>query len=135
MTTHHVGSCLCGQVRFTIEGDFDRFFFCHCQRCRKGTGSAHGANLFSSTAKLTWLAGEDRVTLYKVPDTRHTKCFCATCGAALPRVNPASGLLVVPAGSLDTDVHTPATAHIFVASRANWDHDLERVPAFEQLPG
>ena len=128
----HAGSCLCGQVRFQIEGDFDRFFFCHCQRCRKGTGSAHGANLFSTTAKVTWLAGQDKVTHYRVPDSRHARTFCSSCGGALPR--EGRGILVVPAGCLDTDVHTKPTAHIFIASRANWDNGLDKVPAFDAFP-
>ena len=114
------------------DRDFDCFFFCHCQRCRKGTGTAHGANLFSATAKVTWLAGQDKVTNYRVPDARHSRAFCSTCGGALPREH--TGLLVVPAGCLDTDVHTQPTAHIFVASRANWDRNLEVVPAFDNLP-
>jgi len=128
----HAGSCLCGQVRFEIEGEFDRFFFCHCQRCRKGTGTAHAANLFSATAKLTWLAGQDKVTQYNVPDSRHARTFCSACGGALPRERP--GILVVPAGCLDTDVHTPPTAHIFIASRANWDNGLDSVLAFDGFP-
>ena len=41
----HLGSCLCGEVRFEVTGDFERFFLCHCGRCRKDTGSAHAANL------------------------------------------------------------------------------------------
>jgi hypothetical protein len=128
----HAGSCLCGQVRFEIEGDFDRFFFCHCQRCRKGTGSAHGANLFSTSATLTWLAGQDRITQYNVPDSRHARTFCSACGGAVPRQR--SGMLVVPAGSLDTELYTQPTAHIFTASRANWDKNLESVRAFDELP-
>jgi hypothetical protein len=132
MTTH-AGSCLCGQVKFEIEGDFDRFFFCHCQRCRKGTGSAHAANLFSSTAKVTWLSGQDRIFQYNVPDSRHSRAFCADCGSALPRERP--GMLIVPAGSLETDLHTQPTAHIFAGSRANWDKNLQSVPAFDALPG
>jgi hypothetical protein len=131
--TRHAGSCLCGQVKFEIEGDFDRFFFCHCQRCRKGTGSAHAANLFSPTARITWLSGQDRIIQHNVPDSRHSRAFCAACGSALPRERP--GMLIVPAGSLDTDLHTQPTAHIFVASRANWDKNLEGVPAFDALPG
>ncbi len=128
----HAGSCLCGQVRFEIEGDFDRFFFCHCQRCRKGTGTAHGANLFSASARITWLSGRDKVSEYSVPDSRHARAFCSSCGGALPRERPT--MLVVPAGSLDSEVHTPPTAHIFTASRANWDRNLESVPSFETLP-
>jgi hypothetical protein len=119
-------------VRFEIEGDFDRFFFCHCQRCRKGTGSAHGANLFSTSGRVNWLSGQSKVTQYNVPDSRHARAFCLDCGAAVPREHP--GMLVVPAGSLDTDVHAPPTARIFTASRANWDNHLESVPAFDTLP-
>jgi hypothetical protein len=40
--------------------DFEKFYLCHCERCRKDTGSAHAANLFSSTAKLKWLSGQEK---------------------------------------------------------------------------
>ena len=43
-------------------------------------------------------------------------------------------MLVVPAGSLDTDLHTQPTAHIFTACRANWDRNLDSVRAFDELP-
>ncbi|MCI3132528.1 GFA family protein [Phenylobacterium aquaticum] len=58
-TATTAGSCLCGGIAFEISGPFEAFFLCHCSRCRKDTGSAHAANLFSSTAKLTWLSGQD----------------------------------------------------------------------------
>lgn len=97
----HVGSCLCGEVRFEIVGDFEHFFLCHCGRCRKDTGSAHAANLFSSTAKVRWLSGQDRIKTFNVPSTRHEKSFCSQCGSAVPCVQMNGALLVVPAGSLD----------------------------------
>ena len=78
------GSCLCGSVNFEIDGDFDSFFLCHCSYCRKDTGSAHGANLFSSNAKLKWKSGQDLVKNFKLTGTRHTKSFCSECGSAMP---------------------------------------------------
>lgn len=134
MTTRHYGSCLCGAVRFEVEGSFERFFLCHCSFCRKDTGSAHAANLFSATAKLTWLAGENHVTTYDLPSTRHAKSFCSTCGSALPRQPTAASALVVPAGSLESPVTIRPDAHIFVASRADWDLELETVPMIDRLP-
>ena len=131
----HVGSCLCGEVRFEIIGDFERFFLCHCGRCRKDTGSAHAANLFSSTAKVHWLAGQAKIKIFQVPSTRHEKRFCAECGSALPSVQNSGALLVVPAGSLDTAIETQPDAHIFVVSGANWDRCLEHVPRIDELPG
>lgn len=129
------GSCLCGAVRFQIAGAFEQFFLCHCSRCRKDTGSAHGANLFSTTARLTWLAGEDHVKTYRVPGTPHQKSFCIECGSALPRLQMEGALLVVPAGSLDSPIAIRPQAHICCADRADWDTHLEDVPKRDGLPG
>ena len=134
MSNTHTGSCLCGSVRYEVTGDFDRFFMCHCSRCRKGSGSAHGANLFSSTARLDWLAGADKVKTYQVAGTRHQRSFCIDCGTGLPRQSADGKLLVVPAGSLHSDVPLRPLAHIFVASKANWDEALEQVPRVAAMP-
>jgi hypothetical protein len=107
---------------------------CHCEYCRKDSGSAHTANLFSSTATLKWLSGANNVKQFNLPATRHSKCFCSTCGSALPIKRMNGDLLVVPAGSLDSEVHLRPNAHIFVASRAGWDDSLERIPAVDRFP-
>jgi hypothetical protein len=134
MSSRYSGSCLCGEVRFEIEGEFDRFYLCHCEHCRKGTGSAHAANLFSSSAALKWVSGEAGVRQFNLPGTRHGKCFCHTCGSALPMMQMNGALLVVPAGSLNSDIRIRPNAHIFASSRASWDAELEKVPAFEKFP-
>lgn len=130
----HSGSCLCGAAAFEIEGGFQGFFLCHCSRCRKVTGSAHASNLFSAEGALRWLSGSDKVKTYQLPETRFGKAFCCDCGGALPRARAEGKGLVVPAGCLDTPVELTPKAHIFTASRADWDHDLETVPAFEEGP-
>lgn len=130
----HQGSCLCGEVRFEVVGEFDRFYLCHCGWCRKDTGSAHAANLFSSRAEITWRSGELRISTFQVPATRHMKGFCSICGSAVPTVQLDGALLVVPAGSLDSVIDLRPDAHICVASRAAWDRSLEAVEQFEGLP-
>ena len=129
----HLGSCLCGTVKFKVTGQFDRFYLCHCQHCQKDTGSAHAANLFSQSATIAWLAGEEAISHFTLADTRHSKSFCKHCGSAVPN-SLTAGLLVVPAGCLDTAVSITPTAHIFTASKAGWDNDLATVPAFQKLP-
>jgi hypothetical protein len=121
-------------VSFEVAGPLEHFFLCHCSRCRKDTGSAHAANLFSTAAALRWLSGHDHVSSYRIPATRHEKCFCRACGAALPRVQ-ADGAVVVPAGSLDSPLDMRPEAHICYASRAAWDDRLEDVPKLDGLPG
>lgn len=131
--TNHIGSCLCGTVRFEIKGEFDRLYLCHCHHCQKDTGSAHAANLFSQSAKLVWQSGSNAVTSFTLPDTRHSKSFCKHCGSALPN-DQIAGLLVVPAGCLDTEISILPTAQIFLSSKASWDVELESVAQFEGLP-
>jgi len=134
MSNTYSGSCLCGDVRFEIEGRFERFYLCHCAYCRKGTGSAHGANLFATTAALKWVSGEDKVRSFNLPATRHSRSFCGTCGSALPMLQMNGELLVVPAGSLDDEFPIRPDAHIFVSSKASWDDGLEDIPALARLP-
>lgn len=129
------GSCLCGAVRFRIDGPFESFFLCHCSRCRKDTGSAHAANLFSTTATIAWLSGQERVSTYRLPATRHERSFCADCGSAVPSAQMEGRLLVVPAGSLDTPLHMRPNAHICLSDRAAWDVELEKVAGLPGLPG
>jgi len=130
----YLGSCLCGEVTFEIEGNFDNFYLCHCERCRKDTGSAHAANLFSSTAKLRWLSGQEKAKTFNFRSEGHIKSFCTNCGSALPNIQMDGKLLVVPAGSIDSDIDIKPQGHIYCASKANWDSELEKVPKYEKLP-
>ncbi|TCP43163.1 GFA family protein [Rhodovulum marinum] len=129
------GQCLCGAVTFRITGPFDCFFLCHCARCRKDSGSAHSANLFSSRATITWLSGQENTRTFRLPGSRHVKCFCTACGSALPFAQPDDGGIVVPAGSLDSPVGIRPKAHICMASRADWDDDLAALDKIDGLPG
>ncbi|WP_221801527.1 GFA family protein [Oceanobacter mangrovi] len=138
MTGNLQGSCQCGQIRYQLQGKIAGFYLCHCSRCRKDSGSAHAANLFCPQAVMEWLAGGELAVEYKVPETRHRKCFCPTCGSSLPyRLD--DGTWLVPAGSLDSELVMKPSAHIFMDSKAAWDRDWraddDPIPCFEGFPG
>jgi len=135
MAQTHVGSCLCGDVKFEMEGDFKKFFLCHCSRCRKISGTAHCANLFAPGAKLTWLSGEEKISYFQLEGANFGRNFCSTCSSVLPRHVEAKDIVIVPAGCLDTDVAIAPQAHIFTDSKGNWDDVLNDIPTFEQMPG
>ncbi|MCF6457248.1 GFA family protein [Pseudoalteromonas sp. MMG024] len=130
----HQGSCLCGAVKYAVTGSFNAFYLCHCARCKKGTGTAHGANLFAFNAQIDWLQGQAQVKRYQHLNTRHVKSFCTYCGSPLPTLDPELNGVVVPAGSLDTDVPMSPSAQIFVKSRAAWFNDIAHIPCFNGLP-
>jgi hypothetical protein len=43
-------------------------------------------------------------------------------------------MLVVPAGALSTSVGIAPDAHIFAASKADWDRNLSDIPSLDGLP-
>ena len=130
------GSCLCGAVRYTIHGAAQRFYHCHCRRCRKATGTGHASNLLvTPLASLAWLAGEELLRRYKVPEAeRFHNCFCAHCGSPMPRAVPELDAVVIPAGSLDVEPPLQPQARIFWDSRAPWSCSGDGIPVFPEYP-
>lgn len=128
------GECLCGKIRYRISGDINGFFLCHCTRCQKSSGSAHGSNAFLKNASVLWDSGEQAISQYKVPDSRFIKNFCSQCGSPLPVSVAGEETVCVPAGSLlDYDDFDP-TAHIFVRNKKAWEDKLSSAATFDALP-
>ena len=116
------GSCLCHSIEYEVIGETVRFSHCHCQRCRKATGTAHATNLLlTPVTGIKWLKGEDLLVRYKVPEAeRFYNCFCSKCGSPMPRTISEIDAVLIPAGSLDTEPPVSPQHHIFWDSRANW---------------
>jgi len=116
-----LGSCLCKAVAYEVKAIPKYFYFCHCEQCRKLTGSAHAANILTEPAAVRWSRGEDQVKRYDAPAGRQfTHVFCQECGSGLPFKNVSGNTLFIPAGSLDTDVDLEVTRNIFWAEAPNW---------------
>lgn len=129
----YTGQCLCGTCCYVIVGQPKAMYLCHCSRCRKETGTIHGANVFFDDARLSWEKGADSVTYFKLEKTRKQRAFCKTCGSPLPR-QEGEQQVVLPAGTLDKDTFLEPTAHIFYASRSSWEDKLQDLKRFDALP-
>ena len=129
------GSCLCGEVKYEVCGKAERFYHCHCKRCRKATGTGHASNLFiSPQSSISWLQGEDHLARFKVPEAeRFYNCFCDKCGSPMPRVVPELDGVLIPAGSLDTPPPFDPQARIFWDSREDWSCS-DALPVFAEYP-
>ena len=128
------GSCLCGAVRYTATGEEQRFYHCHCKRCRKASGTGHVSNLFLH-GTLDWASGEDQLISYKLPDAeRFTNRFCRICGSRMPLFFAKTGMVLIPAGSLDEEPGLVPQARIFTSSRAAWSCDGTELPGSNEYP-
>jgi hypothetical protein len=125
------GSCLCGTLRYEIEGPFTIMMNCHCSMCRKHHGAPFATFAGASTKGFRWLGGEDAVQEY--PSSEHGKrSFCRTCGSVAPLF--MTGMVVVPVGTLDSDPGMRVTAHIFVGSKAAWYEITDTLPQHDEYP-
>ena len=130
------GSCLCESVAYEVTGEITMVHNCHCTRCRKARGAAHGTNGFTAMDGVRYIRGEDTLRTYRPPEARFfSQVFCPTCGSGLPRLDPERGIAVIPFGSLDDDPGRGADDHIFVASKAPWYEIVGDLPRFDEAPG
>jgi hypothetical protein len=128
------GECLCGACRYIITGEKpEAMYLCHCSRCRKETGTIHGANVFFNNAQLLWENGQENITDFKLKNTRKQRAFCKICGSPLPWQDGESHL-ILPAGTVDDDAFLEPTAHIFYTSRSSWEDKVMDLKRFDELP-
>ncbi|MCC6528191.1 MAG: GFA family protein [Polyangiaceae bacterium] len=129
------GSCLCGGVSYAVTVPPLRSRTCHCSRCRKAGSAANVSYLVVPLDGLEFLRGPELVRRFKVPGARYFEhAFCATCGSSLPRASRERGIHVVPMGTLDDDPGVRPEAHIFVASKADWDEIADPLPRHDEYP-
>ncbi len=126
------GSCLCGGVRYRLDGRIGPIGQCHCSRCRKVSGTAGNAVCHVAAASLAWLQGEAQIASYEVPDSDGwLSAFCSTCGSPVPHLDPTGKIYFVPAGTLDGDPgHRGMAAHIYVGSKAPWEVITDDAPQY-----
>lgn len=129
------GSCLCGDVAYRISGPPLRMVNCHCENCRRARSAAYASNLFVRAKDFRWIRGEERVVSYRLPGTpSFATAFCRRCGSDLPRVAKGEAVVVVPAGTLDSDPGVRAEAHVFVAEKAPWFAITDGLPCYPRMP-
>ncbi|WOX04939.1 GFA family protein [Microbulbifer pacificus] len=129
------GQCLCGSVKFEIDGEISSFHICYCSRCRHSTGSAHASNMFTKPESVSWLSGEEFIQRFELESAKSwAKQFCKVCGSGVPYLNRSGTFLVVPAGSLDDNINIKPDDRIFCEDRSAWVEGIQNSPEFPALP-
>lgn len=129
------GGCLCGAVRYQIEGAPKFVGVCHCKHCQKQSGSAFSVNLGVSGSKLAITGTVKSFDDAAASGATLSRRFCPECGSALFSVSDASpNLIFVKGGSLDDASVLKPVMHVWTASAQPWvtiDPDMTQ---FEQQP-
>lgn len=129
MTTANVatGGCLCGGVRYRVEGALRNVIACHCSQCRRSSGHFVAA----TGARSDQLHFERDETLAWYASSAHARRgFCRRCGSSLfwqPTAGDQSWTSIM-AGTLDPPTNLAIERHIFVADKSDYYTIADGVP-------
>lgn len=134
MTDTATGRCLCGRVQFEVRGKQLWVAHCHCESCRRNTGSAVATFIGYNKAQLTYTRGE-RKFYPSSPGVR--RGFCADCGTPMTyesdRVPEEVHLYV---STMDNPAAFVPQVHVFFGERIPWMELEDELPRYEALsPG
>jgi hypothetical protein len=78
------GGCSCGSVRFELDGQPLWVLACHCNACKKRTGSAYGVSVMVEDKNVKHFTGDTR-TFTRSGDSGNKVQyeFCPQCGTTL----------------------------------------------------
>lgn len=126
---HSAGSCLCGAVRYRIDGKVRSTGICTCRQCQRQTGAPLAAFVTVAAADLT-VSGD--VAGYRASDFA-TRSFCPRCGSTLFWRRDGAEDVDIFIGSIDDLPAVPAPAHhLWAENHLAWLPKAPGVPVYPQ---
>ncbi|WP_082305887.1 MULTISPECIES: GFA family protein [unclassified Pseudoalteromonas] len=127
------GSCLCKEVTFTINGNLHSGRYCHCDNCRKFSGTSPAAWAMAQSADVVICSANNCVS--KFNSGRGQRCFCSHCGSPLWFESlEYPDTIAIPLGVLDHGYIPPLRMHIWTQSRPTWCAIHDELPQHKTYP-
>lgn len=128
------GGCLCGAVRFETDEQPQLIKHCHCDLCRKSSGSAFMTGLFYRADWVRW-SGEAK-SYESSPGI--LRLFCGTCGSSLAfrqAAAPEKDCLLLGVFDDPSKIEVDDNVeHVFAERELEWMRIDDAFPHSEGLP-
>jgi hypothetical protein len=113
------GGCLCGAIRYRVEGEAVARTLCHCVSCRRATGGASvGWAVFE---KENWQLLQGELREYSSSPGIHWGS-CANCSSLVGyRRDSRPDHYDITTATLDDPDAFPPTVEIWVAEKIGWE--------------
>ncbi|MAB98137.1 MAG: hypothetical protein CMK71_08720 [Pseudomonadaceae bacterium] len=126
------GGCLCGSLRYTVEGEPLMAAICHCTMCRRAHAAPAVAWALYRQEQVAFTQGQ--TTLYASSEDAQ-RGFCATCGTQITfTATFLPGLIDISVGSLDTPQLIEPTLHYWHAEHLAWAEFADALPRYPEFP-
>lgn len=122
------GHCLCKAVDFEIGAEPLSANFCHCESCRRQSGSAVAAFVSFPKEAVSW-RGSERATYRSSPAV--TRSFCPRCGSSLAyEHDDLPEEIDIYLGVLDDPGRYHVDKHVHYGERVAWFDTIDRTPRY-----
>lgn len=122
------GGCLCGAVRYRVEGAPVASGVCHCRSCRRASSAPSLPYATFAVERFVLIRGAPVGFGSSAGVERR---FCGRCGSPISyRSEAQPGLIDVMSGSLDDPDAVPPAMRIWTCERLAWDRVGEALPAY-----
>ena len=111
------GGCLCGGVRYEIDGPLAPPSACHCGQCRRSHG-ALGVYTLAPSERYKIKGDRNLAWFESSPGIR--RGFCRVCGSKLFWERIGSGQLDVTMGSIDPSSGLKIVKHIHLEDAGDY---------------
>lgn len=129
------GGCLCGKVQYTLSNEPVRMAQCHCDHCRRSTGTGHISLAFFKKDDFEVTGETSHYTTTADDGARLTRHFCPECGSRLYGTNTsAPPIVAISVGCLDDSSWFKPKVIVYNKHKPVWDHMDTSVPTFEEMP-
>ena len=114
------GSCLCGEVGFSVQMPTLYCVHCHCSMCRRSHGSAFVTWFGVPYERFSVLSGEENLVRFQ--SSAHGKrSFCGLCGSALfCELESHPERIDITLASLNGEIDRKPGFHVYFDDRAAW---------------
>jgi hypothetical protein len=125
------GGCQCGTLRYQVDAAPLGCWACHCNECRKQSGSAFGLSMLVPLAAFRFVSGEPAVWTRLAASGNLLDClFCAACGSRIAhRRHMHEGRITLKPGTLDDPRWIQPARHFFVEEALPWTEPLRQADA------
>ena len=120
------GGCLCGAVRFEVNGPLTDPTACHCGQCRRQSG--HFAVATCAKKSDFVLIKAETLKWYRSSEWAR-RGFCSECGSFL-FWDGSEDEISLNAGSLDQPTGLKLSGHIYVDDKADYYDITDDLPKF-----
>jgi hypothetical protein len=126
------GGCLCGAVRYRIEGEPNASGICHCRSCRKAASAPALPFVQVPADRFAFTRGEPAEFRSSPPVLRS---FCGRCGSPLTyRSDDEPGCIDVMTCSLDDPEAFPPAFRMWASHEPAWQRDAGGLPSYATTP-